>query len=121
MNRTSDVESNCLVRVENERHVYRLGLAKKTLPSALEHFTIACMGTRSGLPRNRIFLEYQIDVYITGSPESIVKCSNASFLLPKERIILPGWNRFLYRDKGSLDRLAIAVHFRRKFGNFSAH
>ena len=34
------------------------------------------MGTRSGLPRNRIFLEYQIDVYITGSPESIVKCSN---------------------------------------------
>ena len=45
----------------------------------LEHFTIACMGTRSGLPRNRIFLEYQIDVYITGSPESIVKCSSLAF------------------------------------------
>ncbi len=86
MNRTSDVESNCLVRVENERHVYRLGLAKKTLPSALEHFTIACMGTRSGLPRNRIFLEYQIDVYITGSPESIVKCSNVALSQLHQRI-----------------------------------
>ena len=49
--------------------------------ATIEHFTIACMGTRSGLPRNRIFLEYQIDVYITGSPESIVKCSRESCFL----------------------------------------
>ncbi len=54
--------------------------------TTLEHFTIACMGTRSGLPRNRIFLEYQIDVYITGSPESIVKCSMGDVAYPSARL-----------------------------------